>query len=187
MYFNENLCVLRVTDVTKCTRNGEAYMAILREEEGTRIMPVLMDQHTAHSLMLKMGNLAPPSAKLTMPDIMLSVFGTCHLRMLEVRICAVQGGVTYCHLLFEQEGMVRVVRNCRASEGLLLAYTFRCPIRIDNDLLERQYMRRTSADSYSMPVNSVSTEAIQTAMEQAIKEENYELASQLRDELERRK
>ena len=38
-----------------------------------------------------------------------------------------------------------------------------------------------------MPVNSVNIEALQEALKRAVEEENYELASQLRDEIRRRK
>ena len=80
-----------------------------------------------------------------------------------------------------------MIRGCRAADGLILAYTFNSPITIGESLLAQQYMRELDGGLYSMPVNSVNIEALKEALERAIEEENYELASQLRDEIERRK
>lgn len=80
-----------------------------------------------------------------------------------------------------------MIRYGKASDCLLLAYTFDCPITISESLLEQQYMREIGDGTYSIPVNSVNIEALQEALNRAIEDENYELASQLRDEIERRK
>lgn len=178
---------LYLTDVTRCTRDGEAYMAVLREVDGPRMLPVLMDADAARRLLLQIQGQLNNRLVPSLAGIVYQMFRSCAVRLLEVRICGVQGGITYCHLLYEHEAMERVVRNCRAADGLLLACTFGCPVCIDEELLERQSMHQVGETSYSMPANSVSTEALQGALQQAIREENYELAAQLRDELLRRK
>ena len=70
---------------------------------------------------------------------------------------------------------------------MVLAYTFDSPITIKEELLEQQYMREMGDGLYSMPMNSVNIEALEEALKRAIEDENYELASRLRDEIERRK
>ena len=74
-----------------------------------------------------------------------------------------------------------------SHDCLILAYTFDCPITIGEALLEHQYMREVGDGMYSIPVNSVSVDALKEALKRAVEDENYELASQLRDEIERRK
>ncbi len=184
---SENLRRLEIHSITKCTRDGEAYMVVLNEVAGRRILPVLTDQYAAQQIFHRWrGGSEGPVSVTSLPDVFFSAFHSFRIRMEEVRISAVEGGVTYCHLVFDQDGVHRVVRNCRASDGLVLAATFGCPIHIAEELLDMQSMRQTSEDSYSIPVNSVTTEALRNALEQAVKDENYELASKLRDELQRR-
>ncbi len=183
---NENLRRLEIHSITKCTRDGEAYMVVLGEVAGRRILPVLTDQYAARQIYHRWRGGAEEMPTTSLPDVFFSAFHSYRIRMEEVRISSVEGGVTYCHLVFDQDGVHRVVRNCRASDGLVLAATFGCPIHIAEELLDVQAMRQTSEDSYSIPVNSVTTEALQGALEQAVKDENYELASKLRDELQRR-
>ena len=43
------------------------------------------------------------------------------------------------------------------------------------------------ASGVSLPVNTISDEMLQSALDKAIKNENYEMASDLRDEMNRRK
>ena len=127
---------------------------------------------------------ALPSSK---SDIMRAAFMQCNMSLEEVRIATVEGGVTYCHVLYRQESVFHMIRYCKASDCLILAYTFDCPITIGEALLEHQYMREVGDGMYSIPVNSVSVDALKEALKRAVEDENYELASQLRDEIERRK
>ena len=178
---------LRVQTVSKCTKDGAAYMAILRERDGKRILPVLMERSEAFQLLMKMKGMKDLSLPSTMADIMKAAFLQCGMDVEEVRIANVEAGVTYCHLLYRDENVFHMVRYCKAADCLILAYTFDCPITISETLLEKQYMREVGDGLYSMPVNSVNIEALQEALKRAVEEENYELASQLRDEIRRRK
>lgn len=183
----ETVKELKVISVSKCTQDGSAYMAILKERTGERIMPVLMERSDAFQLLMKMRGVKPSSLPSSMSDIMKNAFRQSGMNIEEVRIAAVQAGVTYCHILYSENAITRIIRYCKAADGLILAYTFDCPITIGELLLEQQYMREIGDGNYSIPVNSVNIEALKEALKRAVEEENYELASQLRDEIERRK
>lgn len=184
----EKICELKVNSVSKCTQGGEAYIAILKEEGGERIMPVLMERSEAHSLLVKMKeeqkDRATPSCGA---DILKEIFGQCNMKMEEVRVAEVNSGVTYCHVIYKKDNQTQTVHSCRASDGLVLACTFHCPIRVSEQLLEQQYMRELEQGTYSIPANSVGLEVLKEALKNAVEEENYELASRLRDEIEKRK
>lgn len=184
---NEEVKELKILTVSKCTEDGAAYMAILREKDGKRILPVLMERSEALQLLMKMKDGRRPVLPSSMADVMRAAFLQCGMDVEEVRIANVEAGVTYCHLLYRDENVFHMVRYCKAADCLILAYTFDCPITISETLLEKQYMREVGDGLYSMPVNSVNIEALQEALKRAVEEENYELASQLRDEIRRRK
>ena len=79
------------------------------------------------------------------------------------------------------------VTPIRASDALLLAMIGKISIFVDEGLLRVQgvpFTRNTSA--MPLPINVISNSMLQTALDKAIKEENYEMASHLRDELKRR-
>lgn len=178
---------LKVQSVSKCTKDGAVYMALLKEKDGARMLPVLLERSEALQLLMKMKGLKNNTLPSSMADVMRAVFLQCHMNIEEVRIAVVQAGSTYCHILYQAEGIYHMIRYCKAADCLILAYTFECPITISESLLEHQYIREVGEGTYSIPVNSVNIEALQEALERAIEDENYELASQLRDEIERRK
>ena len=183
---NETIRELKLLTVSKCTADGAAYMAVLKEKDGERILPVLIERSEAFLLVMKMKGVKRNVLPSSMADIMQAAFMQCGMDVEEVRIAAVEGGVTYCHVLYREGKTFHMVRYCKASDCLILAYTFNCPITISEALLEHQYMREVGNGMYSIPVNSVSIEALKEALKRAVEEENYELASQLRDEIRRR-
>ena len=75
----------------------------------------------------------------------------------------------------------------RASDAILLASTAKLPIFIEENLFVRQSVpHQDDAVGVSIPVNVLSAEMLQKALEKAIADEDYEKASQLRDELNKR-
>ncbi len=173
--------------LAKCTDDWDAYLAVLKEKDGERILPVMLEKDEAFLLLMNMKRSKGGFFPSSVADIMWVAFKQCHMSVEEVRVIAVEGGVTYCHIYYKKDDVNHIVVFCKASDCLILAHVFSCPITISEDLLQRQYMRQTGEGTCSLPVNSVSVEALKEALKRAVEHENYELASQLRDEIERRK
>lgn len=75
----------------------------------------------------------------------------------------------------------------RASDAVLLSMGARIPIYMESSLMARQSVRFSeNSNAISMPVNTLSTEMLDKALQKAVEDENYELASHLRDEKKRR-
>lgn len=77
-----------------------------------------------------------------------------------------------------------------AADGVLLSYISndKIPVYIDESLFLRQsspYDVRMKG--VALPVNTLTMGMLRKALDKAVNDENYELASQLRDEIERRK
>lgn len=75
-----------------------------------------------------------------------------------------------------------------AAEAMLLVKYAGVKVFIDERLMLRQSLPFLEENSsLSVPVNVLSMEMLKEALDKAVKEENYELASYLRDEMMRRK
>ena len=48
-------------------------------------------------------------------------------------------------------------------------------------------MRKVGENAYALNLNTLSVQMLEDALKHAVEEENYEVASKLRDELQRRK
>ena len=75
----------------------------------------------------------------------------------------------------------------RASDAVLLSVAADVPIYIESRLMQRQSVRFSeNSHGIAIPVNTLSTEMLDEALRKAVEQENYELASQLRDEKRKR-
>lgn len=76
----------------------------------------------------------------------------------------------------------------RVSDAILLAVIAKLPIYIDALLMDKQSVPcdRVNGNRMSIPVNVISQDMLQVALDKAIKNEDYEQASKLRDEISKR-
>ena len=75
----------------------------------------------------------------------------------------------------------------RASDAILLSFISNIPLFIEEKLMKRQSVPyRRSSEGVAMPLNAISNKMLQEALDKAVEDENYELASHLRDEMRRR-
>jgi len=105
---------------------------------------------------------------------------------MEINIEGLDDGVYITYIVNNTTG-TRI--RLKASEAVYLSIISEVPIYIDGKLMKTQSIRhkKLSNSSLSLPVNAVSMEMLQAALENAINDENYELASRLRDEIRNRK
>ena len=76
----------------------------------------------------------------------------------------------------------------RASDAILLSKIANIDIYMEEKLFKRQSVPYESGKSkVALPLNALTLEMLEKALRKAIKDENYELASSIRDELNRRK
>ena len=75
----------------------------------------------------------------------------------------------------------------RAADAVLLSMAADIPIYMDEQLMARQSVAYHAGETgVALPVNILSRDMLQKALNQAVEEENYELASHLRDEMNKR-
>lgn len=161
-------------------------MVILKERDGERILPIITSARRASVLLARHQFGMPLPFPISPADIgcqMLHKFGI-HLERVE--LTNVKDGTFICRVIAEGQGEEHVVEFCNAPDGLIMAVSANCPIVIDEELLEAQYLRPTGKDSYAMNINVLSRQMLEKALQHAVDIENYEAASRLRDELAKR-
>ena len=81
--------------------------------------------------------------------------------------------------------------DSRTSDAIALAVRSDCPIYIYESILEKERLHLDVSETSTTEEEEISEpadkESLEQALEQAIKEENYELAARLRDEINRNK
>jgi bifunctional DNase/RNase len=180
------------------TQSG-AYALVLAEENGKRRLPIIIGSNEAQSIAIQLEGLVTPRP-LT-HDLFVSFATTFNIYITEVNIFKLEEGIFYSELVCDN-GKVKSKIDARTSDAVALALRFRCPIYttekilakagivIDFDDDKKESSRQGGAEDGKEPDNEFSTydiEELEEMMNQAIKEERYEQASLIRDEINKRK
>ena len=115
-----------------------------------------------------------------LPEVLLQLLPSSY----EMMIVGIYDG-QYQVMLMDMESGESV--RIRTSDAVLLSIISHVPLYIEERLMQRQSVAfEEHATGVSIPINSMDTARLKAALKNAVEEENYELASQLRDEINRR-
>jgi uncharacterized protein len=185
------------------TQSG-AYALVLSEEDGNRRIPIIIGAVEAQAIAIQLEGLKPPRP-LT-HDLFLNTALAFHIDVVEVFIHKLEEGIFYAELVCEQTGN-KITVDSRTSDAVALALRFECPIYTTEDILdkagiildfeEEESEEDENSDSGKEMVGPedeedsdysvYSTEELNTLLDKAVSEEDYEKASEIRDEISRRK
>lgn len=177
------------------TQTG-AYALVLAEENGDRRIPIIIGPVEAQSIAIQLEGLHPPRP-LT-HDLFKNIAQAFNIDLVEIIIYKLEEGIFYSELICEQNGS-RIAVDSRTSDAVALALRFKCPIYTSEEILSKAGIvievndsvdeREDDDDVYSSEdqYNTSSIEELEQQLKDAIQDENYERASELRDEIHRRK
>lgn len=179
------------------TQSG-AYALVLSEENGERRIPIIIGPVEAQAIAIQLEGLKPPRP-LT-HDLIKNIAFAFDIALIEVTIYKLEEGIFYSELLCEMNGKeIRI--DSRTSDAVALALRFRCPIYTSEEILqkagivletddEQSPVRSLLDDEYEGPSSSsyaqYSTSELKELLNEAIQNEDYEKASVIRDELNKR-
>lgn len=196
---NKKKIKLNILGLSYSQTQSGAYALVLAEEEGERRIPIIIGGVEAQSIAIKLEGLEPPRP-LT-HDLFLSFAKAFEVQLLEVVIYKLEEGIFYSELVcVKGENIVRI--DSRTSDAVALALRFNCPIYTYEDILAKAGIvldfgdtkestkttppRPAGTPRSGSPLANKSLEELQTMLDQAVGEENYEKASEIRDEIKRR-
>jgi len=183
------------------TQTG-AYALVLAEADGNRRIPIIIGGVEAQAIAIQLEELEPPRP-LT-HDLFKSFAVAFSINIVEVNIYRLHEGIFYSELICES-GNNKVRIDSRTSDAVAIALRFKCPIFTSEDIIEKAGITLSiegeSDDSKIAPVKDVkssqefkknnpfegySKAQLKDLLNEAVKNEDYEKASQIRDELKRR-
>lgn len=187
---------LEILGLSNSQSQSGAYALILSEVDGNRRLPIIIGAFEAQSIALELEGLKPPRP-LThdLFPLFASAFG---IRIQEVFIYKLEEGVFYSMLICVKDNLI-VEIDARTSDAVALALRFKCPVYTSPDILDKSGITFDSETEQPAPAKgkkstsksknklSVKTpEELQAMLEEAIANENYELASEISEELKKR-
>ena len=180
---------------------GGTYSLVLTEDSGQkRRFSVRIGESEAQSIALKLNNAKSP--RPLSHDLMNSIINMLEAKLLKVVIYDMVNDIFYSELYLLHAGKSIVV-DARTSDAVALAVRSNAPIYINSDILDivgtviepeadmddkSEMPASVNLDNLTNDILTRLPEAkLQELLDQAIKEERYEMAAMIRDEMEYRK
>ncbi len=196
---------LNIIGLTYSQSQSNAYALLLGEENGPRRLPIVIGAHEAQSIAIALDKDKMPPRPVT-HDLFTSFALSFNIYLKEVMIHKLKEGVFYSYLVCELDGEIKRL-DSRTSDAVALALRFNCPIYtyesilkqagiiLDEDKTKRRVLLENTATpkkvvdiekSHSQDPNKfsrLSDTVLNTQLNQALEKEEYEIAAQIRDEL----
>ena len=179
----DNYIELKVEGLTRGRELKDAYILILREREGERIFPVLIDEEGFNMIMQAMRN-----KDYTCSHLMVKLASRVGMTPIGIRLMQPANGKTQALIDFELVNEI-VSITTPIEEAVVTALETRSSLWVQRTTFERQTRMNKNGGSQNMalPITAMSDKLISDALQAAVKEDNFELATILRDELNKRK
>lgn len=175
-----------------------AYALILGEVGGKRRLPIIIGGFEAQAIAIELEKMKP-SRPLT-HDLFKSFAENYKINIVEVIIDKFHEGIFFAKLVCEQD-QKKIEIDARTSDAVALAIRFHCPIFTDEKIMtEAGILMDESIPSFSTEPKDVPKEVkkeenlgnftlneLHLMLQKAVESENYERASILRDEIQKRK
>jgi len=192
--------ILDIAGIAYSQTQSGSYVLTLEERGGLRKLPIVIGGFEAQAIAVELENMVP-SRPLT-HDLFRAFCQAFNVDIIEILIYKFKDGVFFAKLICEQNG-VPTELDSRTSDAIAIGVRFKAPIYTLSSILDE--VSGISPSSLSEPYdfddeNDIfgqdekapnewdiyATEELEHQLSEALGNEDYELASKIRDELSRR-
>ena len=192
------LVQLDIERLEPSSSNKSTYILLLREIGGDRKLPIVIGPCNAGSIAIYLESNSNPERPLT-HDVIKSITNNFNITISRVVIHTLTEGVFHASFFCFMDGDEEIEIDARTSDAIAIAIRMGCPIFTYNDILQEAGIILTDnlpnykdEDTEELEetkdlLSTLSLGELKKQMKEAINDENYEKASELRDEINKRK
>jgi len=192
--YSMELIQVEILGLSTSSSSGGAYALVLGEAEGGRRLPIIIGAFEAQAIALELEKIQPPRPMTH--DLLRDLFEQVGGEVVSVIISELKDGTFYAKVRFVHQGDEREL-DSRPSDAVAIAVRTDAPIYVAASVLAEAglpgdeenglQLGRTEEPEEESAEPVTPLEKMQSLLEKAIAEENYEKAAQLRDEIQRLK
>ena len=191
---------LNILGLSVSQSQSGAYALVLAEENGDRRIPIIIGPIEAQSIAIQLEGLKPPRP-LT-HDLFKHLATAFEIRVTEVVIYKLEEGIFYSELVCMHDNK-QIVIDSRTSDAVALSLRFDCPIYTTDEILQRagiviEFENEQGQEEWHQPLSNepmrgkheyekYTSAELTSMLNNAVHAEDYEKASAIRDEINRRK
>ena len=204
-----SLIKLTIKGISYSQTHRGAYALVLSEMEGTRTLPIIIGAFEAQSIAIALEKEIRPPRPLT-HDLFKTFSDRFSIVIKQVIIHKLVDGVFYSSLICEREGVEEVI-DTRTSDAIALAVRFEAPIYTYENILDKAGIYLKMDEELSLEedlgideeedeiefsfddeeenedyYSSLTLKELNEQLDEAVTNENYELAARIRDEISKR-
>lgn len=199
---------LEVSDIRNAQSPSEAFALVLTERQGDRVLPIVIGMNEARAIVLEMSKMKPK--RPTSYDLFLQLSDACNIVAENVEIHKFEEGIFYANINMRRENGELLVIDSRTSDAVVLALKWHIPIYIHENVLDNYLsdnidevknlmendepeeddinLSDENYDKYiSAKLEEMSMEELEHLLEGAVECEDFEMASKIHEEIEKRK
>ena len=192
---------VKVLGLSYSQSQSGSYVVVLSEKKGKRKLPIVIKPSDAQQIDLNIEGVKSPRP-LT-HDLFKTITDSYQIDIQEVYIYAILEGIFYTKLI-TSNGVEEAEIDCTAGDGIALSIVYGCPLYASKEVLDLSgvYINDDGStldnsniediDDYEedieeTPKRVVSIEDLEHMIEDAIRNEEYEIAAEIRDRIEKLK
>lgn len=201
-----SLVRLNIKGISYSQTQSGAYALVLSEVKGTRTLPIVIGAFEAQSIAIALEKAIKPPRPLT-HDLFKSFADRFHITIKKIIIHKLVDGVFYSSLICERDHIEEII-DTRTSDAIALATRFNAPIFTYENILDKAGIYLKFKDELNVEKDKLSIEnlvdeektsisqettfskdsikQLHEKLNEAIQNENYELAAKIRDEINKR-
>lgn len=199
-----SLIKLTIKGISYSQTQSGAYALVLSEIEGKRTLPIIIGAFEAQSIAIALEKEIRPPRPLT-HDLFKTFADKFQITVKQIIIHKLVDGVFFSGLVCERDGKEEVI-DTRTSDAIALAVRFQAPIFTYEIILEKAGIYLKTEELMDDAIEEEETEfefdveaileeedysdvsltELHNQLNQAVADENYELAAKIRDEIDKR-
>jgi uncharacterized protein len=177
------------------TQSG-AYALVLAEENGTRRLPIIIGGFEAQAIAIELEKMTP-TRPLT-HDLFKNFALAYDISIKEILIYNLVEGIFYAKLVCDRQGEIIEI-DARTSDAIAIGVRFNCPVFTYESILSSAGIQLDETDEFSSApeleeaenaqpkgYSSMTLDELEVKLDEALSNEDYELASKIRDEINRK-
>ena len=198
-----NKVELEISDIAPSGSTSGAYALVLSESEGVRKLQIVIGGHEAQAIAIELEKMTP-SRPLT-HDLFKSFAHAFAIEVEEIIIYNLIEGIFFAKIIAVLDGN-RTEIDSRTSDAVAIAVRFNCPIYcydfildaagvsaedVENELefedeQQEEVVQDVPSSNDPTKLDNLSKSELEDSLNEALEQEDYEKASLIRDELNKR-
>ena len=201
-----SLIKLTIKGISYSQTQSGAYALVLSEMEGARTLPIIIGAFEAQSIAIALEKEIRPPRPLT-HDLFKTFSDRFSINIKQIIIHKLVDGVFFSSLICEKDGVEEII-DTRTSDAIAIAVRFQAPIYTYENILDKAGVNLKIDEEFGLgeEVDSIDEEVeledvvsknessfstfsikeLNSQLEKAVDNENYELAAKIRDEISKR-